>query len=111
VNHGSETPSRHLYADDDDVVAEAVAIARRQVAVDSSVDLVAFGADGDALDDFERAVGADVYIDDVLEDALACLRQRDGCGRDQAQGDGQCAQRSAHDMRTGTAARCSLSAW
>ena len=64
-----------------------------------------------AYSDLESAVGADVHLDDVVENPLALLRERRGHRRDQAERDREKSQRAAHDIRTWTAPRCSLSAW
>ena len=66
---------------------------------------------GDVLNNVECAVSCDRDFNGVIEDALVLLRERDGRDGGQAQRRPRSAQRSTHEMRTGTAGRCSLSAW
>src|SRR5690606_5354989 len=60
---------------DDDPVAVAIAVARREVAIDAAPDTVPLRANGDVLRDDQAAVGAHVDLDVIVDDALAGLRR------------------------------------
>ena len=96
--------AQHLEADHD-AVAMAVAIAGREVAVDAAADVVAFRAHRDPFGDVEAAVGADVDLAVVGQDAF--LRER----RQREEQHGDHRQPSRHRWNsTFGAARCASSA-
>jgi hypothetical protein len=56
------------------------AITGREVAVDAVVDPVVLGAEVDRLGDFEAAVGLDLDVAEIAQNALIRVRRGRECG-------------------------------
>src|SRR3546814_10750846 len=116
--------AHHLEADHH-AIADAVAVAGGEVAVDAAPDRAALGAHADVLDDVEAAVGVHLDHRVVGQDALARLRLGGaeecqhhqgggrGRGREGVRGSHACPHHYAdhRDSSTLTAASHSSSAW
>src|SRR5690606_19628497 len=96
-------------------IAVAIAVARREVAIDAAPDAVLFRADGDVLRDDQAAVGTHVDLDVVVEDPLAGLRRDERRGERENQRARQhpddLREQRPHESCTSTAPRSSSRAW